>query len=141
MSKLQLQNMLKIRSSAHLVSILAVVVTVFLTPGIFASALASTEPDILTKQIDFPSPVQWKVRDIEVSLIGMAWGPANSPEMISKSREDVHVQKPEFYTDRPYVLALNFRATLPNVVSTSMSGCSGLGRIKNVEGEIERRWS
>jgi hypothetical protein len=105
-----------------------------------SSGLASGAPlsDILEKKLDFPQPVQWKAQGIEISLIGVAWGPANSPEMISKSHEDVHVQKAEFYPDRPYVLGLNFRARVPNVMSTSISAAtSGLGRVKNVEGDIE----
>jgi hypothetical protein len=90
-----------------------------------SSGLASGAPlsDILEKKLDFPQPVQWKAQGIEISLIGVAWGPANSPEMISKSHEDVHVQKAEFYPDRPYVLGLNFRARVPNVISTSISAC------------------
>ncbi len=101
-------------------------------------ATGAPASDIITKKLDFPSPVQWKVGNIEVSLIGVAWGLANSPEMISKGMQDAHVQKPEFYTDRPYVLALNFRAKVPNVLSTSISASSsGLGRIKNVDGDIE----
>jgi hypothetical protein len=123
---------MKFRSSLHLVC-------VFL--GFFVSSgLASGAPvsEILTKKLDFPWPVQWKVGGIEVSLIGVAWGRANSPDMIAKSREDFHVQKPEFYPDRPSVLALNFRAKVPNVVSTSISAASsGLGRVKNVDGDIE----
>jgi hypothetical protein len=93
--------------------------------------------DLLSKKLDFPSPVQWKVQEIEVSMIGVAWGPANSPEMVSRSREDVHIQKPEFYPDRSYVLALNFRARVPNVISSSMSASSGLALVKNVDGDIE----
>jgi hypothetical protein len=93
--------------------------------------------DVLESKLAFPSPVQWKVGDVEVSLISIAWGPADSPEMISKGPEDIHVQKPAFYTDRSYVLALGFRAKLPNVISTSMGASSGLGRIKNVDGDLE----
>jgi hypothetical protein len=93
--------------------------------------------NILEKKFTFPSPVQWKLQDVEISLISMAWGPADSPEMISKGVDDVQVQKPEFYPDRTYVLALGFRARLPNVVSTSMITSSGLARIKNVDGDIE----
>jgi hypothetical protein len=107
---------------------------------VMSSAVASGAPasDTLAKKLDFPSPVQWKVQGIEISLIGVAWGPANSPEMIARSREDIHVQRAEFYPDRPYVLALNFRARVPNAVSTSIMGAaSGLGRIKNVDGDIE----
>jgi hypothetical protein len=121
-----------LRSCVHLVCVLVGIVT--------SSGLASGAPlsDILEKKLDFPQPVQWKVQGIEISLIGVAWGPANSPEMISRSHEDVHVQKAEFYPDRPYVLGLNFRARVPNVMSTSISAAtSGLGLVKNVEGDIE----
>jgi len=110
---------------------------ILLIATVAAIALGTPASDILTKNLDFPPPVQWTVQNIQVSLIGIAWGPANSPEMISKSREDVHVRKPEFYPDRSYVLALDFRAKLPNISSISMSGQSGLVRIKNVDGDIE----
>jgi hypothetical protein len=101
-------------------------------------ATGAPASDIITKKLDFPSPVQWKVGQIEVSLIGIVWGLANSPELISKGQQDIRVQKPEFYPDRPYVLALNFRATVPNVLSASISyASSGLGRVKNVDGDIE----
>ena len=123
---------MKFKSSLHLVCL-------FL--GFFVpSGLASSAPvsDILTKKLDFPSPVQWTVGGIEVSLIGVAWGVADSPEMISKGLQETHVQKPEFYPDRPYVLALNFRAKVQNVVSYRISAASsGLVRVKNVDGEIE----
>ena len=104
-----------------------------------SSGLAQVDaPTILARKIDFPSPVQWRVGGIEVSLIGVAWGPANSPEMIAKSKEDVHTKQPEFYPDRPYVLALNFRAKVANVVSTSISAASsGLARVKNADGDTE----
>jgi hypothetical protein len=101
-------------------------------------AAGTPASDIITKKLDFPSPVQWRAGQIEVSLIGVAWGPANSPEMISKGQQDIHGQRPEFYPDRPYVLALNFRAKVPNVLSASMTyTSSGLGRVKNVDGDIE----
>lgn len=105
-----------------------------------SSGLASGAPasDVLTKKLDFPSPVQWKVGGIEVSLIGVAWGPSSSPEMISKGREDIHVQNPEFYPDRAYVLALNFRAKVQNVVSNPISAASsGLGLVMNADADIE----
>lgn len=101
-------------------------------------AWSADEPKALEKKIEFPSPVQWKINaGIEVSLIGVAWGPANSPDMISRSREDIQVQKPEFYADRPYALALHFRAKLKGGFSTIIAASSGLGRVKNVDGDIE----
>ncbi len=118
-----------------LLQMLGVILLLAASAGLATGAPAS---DIITKKLDFPSPVQWKVGEIEVSLVGVAWGLANSPEMISKGPKDIRAQKPEFYPDRPYVLALNFRARVPNVLSTSISySSSGLGRVKNVDGDIE----
>jgi hypothetical protein len=104
-----------------------------------SSGLAQVDaPTILDRKIDFPSPVQWRAGVIEVSLIGVAWGPANSPEMIAKSKPDARTKEPEFYTDRPYVLALNFRAKVANAVSTPYSAAaSGLARVKNADGDTE----
>jgi hypothetical protein len=106
---------------------------------LFAAVHAHGQPasNILEKTLPFPPPVQWKAGSAEISLIGVAWGPADSPQMISKGREDVHVKKPEFYADRPYVLALGFRAKLPNVASVEMYLPSGLGLIRNAGGDIE----
>jgi hypothetical protein len=119
-------------SAVYFVCVLAGLVTCS------GSASGAPASDILEKKLDFPSPVQWEVQSFEVSLIGVAWGPANSPEMISRSREDFHRQKAEFYPDRPYVLALNFRAKVPTALSSSiLAGSSGLARVKNVDGEVE----
>lgn len=106
---------------------------------LFAASRAHGQPasNVLEKTLAFPSPVQWKAGDTEISLIGVAWGPADSPKMISKGREDIRVKKPEFYADRPYVLALAFRAKLPNVASVEMYLPSGLGLIKNTDGDLE----
>jgi len=106
---------------------------------LFAAAHAHSQPasNVLEKTLAFPPPVQWKAGGAEISLVGVAWGPADSPKMISRGREDIHVKKPEFYADRPYVLALGFRAKLPNVASVEMYLPSGLGLIRNADGDIE----
>jgi len=106
---------------------------------LFAAVQAHGQPasNVLEKTLPFPPPVQWKAGGAEISLIGVAWGPADSSQMISKRREDIHVKKPEFYADRPYVLALGFRAKLPNVASVEMYFPSGLGLIRNTDGDIE----
>jgi len=57
--------------------------------------------------------------------------------MVSRSRDDIHARNPEFYPDRPYVLALQFRAKLASGVSTVMAATSGLVRVKNVDGDVE----
>ena len=46
-----------------------------------------TASNIVEKKFPFPSPLQWKQGKAEISLIALAWGPANSPEMISRGRE------------------------------------------------------
>jgi len=102
-----------------------------------AHAHGQSASNDLEKTLAFPPPVQWKAGGAEISLIGVAWGPADSPKMISKGREDTHVKKPEFYADRTYVLALGFRAKLPNVASVEMYVPSGLGLIRNADGDIE----
>jgi hypothetical protein len=106
---------------------------------LFAAAQSHGQPasNVLEKTLAFPPPVQWKAGSAEISLVGVAGGRADSPKMISKGREDIHVKKPEFYADRPYVLALGFRAKLLNVASVEMYLPSGLGLIRNADGDIE----
>jgi hypothetical protein len=102
-----------------------------------ASAWSAPPLQILEKELSFPAPVQWKAGDVEISLIALAWGPANSPRMIAKGRdvrEDLR-EKPTFFSDRPYVLALRFRAR--TAMLTSMYSSSGLIRIKDIEGDLE----
>lgn len=93
---------------------------------------------ILEEKLAFPPPIQWKVQGIEVSLAALAWGPANSPEMISKGREPIGREKPEFFSDRPYALALCFRAKASEVRDMFLG--SRLTRVKNVEGDLESPW-
>lgn len=100
-------------------------------------ALGMPSSNIIEKKFEFPSPVQWKIDNVEISLISVAWGPANTPEMTSRGIEDVHVKNREFYPDRPYVLALQFEAKLPNVGPVVMIGQSGLVMVKNVDGDLQ----
>jgi hypothetical protein len=95
--------------------------------------------NILEKKFSFPSPVQWSRGDLEISLLALAWGPANSPEMISKGcevRKSLR-EKPGFFADRSYALALHFRARVPEFVSSETYSASGLVLIKDVEGNLE----
>jgi hypothetical protein len=99
--------------------------------------------NILEEKLPSPPPIQWSVGDSEVSLIALAWGPANSPEMISKARELRDQEKPRFLSDRPYVLAIHCRATISGVYvgnGVTVATMSGLARIKNVEGGLEQPW-
>lgn len=91
--------------------------------------------NILEEKLAFPPPIQWRMGEAEFSLIALAWGPANSPGMISKGRELGRGEKPEFFSNRPYALAVCLRATLPRPVHGLR--LSGLVRIKNVDGNIE----
>jgi hypothetical protein len=100
-------------------------------------ARGGSTSNVLERTLAFPTPVQWKVGGAEISLIGLAWGPAISPEMQAKGREKTSSEKPEFLQDRPYVLALRFQAKLPTVVSTEQYSSSGLALVKNVDGEFE----
>ncbi len=112
-----------------------------LFPPFTATTSNAQVPAILEKKVPFPSPVQWKSGGgAEISLIALAWGPANSPEMISKGHEYQTAEKPQFFADRSYALALEFRAKLPGLIATDMFAPSGLVRIKNVEGDLEGPW-
>jgi hypothetical protein len=117
-----------------------VIVPFFLLIGSFC--LGAQQPDnsapvssILEEKLPFPPPVQWRMGEMELSLIGIAWGPANSPDMLAKGREAAAREKPIFPTDRSYALALCLRAAVPHAGNTIR--LSGLVRIKNVSGEIE----
>jgi hypothetical protein len=118
------------------------IVIVLLLLPIGSNCLAVQQPDnnvpvssILEEKLPFPPPIQWRMGEMEVSLIGLAWGPANSPDMLPKGREVAAREKPTFLPDRPYALALCLRATVPHAGNTIR--LSGLVRIKNVSGEIE----
>jgi hypothetical protein len=102
-----------------------------------SDAFCAPASNILKKKLASPSPIQWRVGDIEVSLVDVTWGPADVAGMVSKEAEDIHVREPEFYPDRSYVLALGLLAKLPNVASTQGASQSGLVLIKNVDGEIQ----
>ena len=105
--------------------------------SLVATASNATASNIAEKKFPFPSPIQWKKGKAEISLIGLAWGPANSPDMISRGREKQPREKPGFFSDRSYAIAVGFRAEAPGFVSPSMHMCSGLLRIKNVNGDRE----
>jgi hypothetical protein len=72
-------------------------------------------PRVLEEKFDFPPPIQWKLSDIELSVIGLAWGPADSPEMIAKGRDVPSREKPAFFPDKSYALAVHFRAYRPQL--------------------------
>jgi hypothetical protein len=125
---------------------LRIVIPILSVPLLFTS-FAAQEPrpnqavsNILEEKLPSPPPIQWRVGDIEVSLIAVAWGPANSPEMISKARELRAQEKPKFSSDRPYVLAICCRATYHGNLQPNMYTESGLARIKDVEGGLEYPW-
>ena len=116
-------------------SILCLLLAVAASAGVGWQA---PESNIVEKKFDFPPPVQWRAQgpDIEISLIGVAWGPADSPELIAK-RVDRVGGKPEFYPDRTYALALGFLARFPDAISGGVNLSSGLFRIRNIDGDAE----
>ncbi len=95
-------------------------------------------PGIVEKDLAFPSPVQWVNNFAEISLLHVAWGPANSPEMLSKGRQKAGRQPatadPPY---APYVLALGFRARSKAPVPMSAYLPSGLVRVKDTDGNTE----
>jgi hypothetical protein len=101
----------------------------------------SGPPESSSKIVDtnlaFPSPVQWAADGAEISLMHVAWGPANSPEMLSKGRQKMGREQAAFYPDRPYVLALGFSAKSVAAVPATSYSTSGLVRVKDTDGDIE----
>ena len=124
-----------IRWGRSLACALVLLTAVPLPASLGAQELAANPPPVLEQTFAFPQPLQWRVQNMEVSLIGLAWGPANSPGMISKGRELGVREQAEFLPDRPYALAVCLRAQ----VATPTTGflVSGLVRIKNIEGSLE----
>lgn len=102
-----------------------------------ATCLAAQPSKSLEKSFPFPPPIQWRSSSGEVSVIGVAWGPANSPHMISKGHEERATDEPTFFQDRRYALAIKLRGYLPNTTSNAMIGQSGLVLIRNVSGEFQ----
>src|SRR6202521_1173528 len=92
---------------------------------------------IVEKNLTFPSRVQWPTNGAEISLLHVAWGPANSPEMLSKGRQKMGREQATFYPDRPDVLALGFRAKSVAAIPTTSYSTSGLVRVKDTDGDIE----
>jgi len=109
----------------------------FVNLSFAVAGLAATSPKILQKKFGFPPPVQWRVGYWEVSVVGLAWGPANSPEMISRGHIERATNKPVFFPDRPYALAIKLQGFAPNINSNSMYGGSGLVLIKDVSGNFQ----
>ncbi len=111
------------------------IMIVFLS--IVRAGVAAQPSNILEKSFAFPPPVQWISGNWEVSLIGVAWGPANSPEMISKGHGERFSGKAEFFSDRSYALAIHLQAYATNSSASMMSGSSGLVLIKNVNADLQ----
>jgi hypothetical protein len=109
----------------------------FMTISVQAQSVPpGSSSKIIEKSLTFPSPVQWTTSGAEISLIHVAWGPADSPEMLSKGRQKMAQEQPAFYPDRPYVLALSFRA-VDRFSPRNMYTSSGLVRVKDTDGNIE----
>ena len=89
---------------------------------------------IVETNLPFPSPVQWATNGAEISLMHVARGPANSPEMLSKGRQKMVREQATFYPDRPYLLALGFRAKSMGAISAISYSTSGLVRVEDTDG-------
>ena len=101
------------------------------------SGLPEPSSKIVEKDLTFPSPVQWGTDGAEISLLHVAWGPANSPEMLSKGRQKMVREQATFYPDRPYVLALGFSAKSTAAIPTTSYSTSGVVRVMDTDGDIE----
>jgi len=98
---------------------------------------------IIEKDLASSSPVQWRLnadnRNVGIFLVGVAWGPADAPVLISKASEAQLNQKPDQFSDRPYVIALGFQARMLTPL-LDMRTRSGLVRIKDADGNIDLPW-
>lgn len=103
------------------------------------SAAKQPSPRVLEETFPFPPPIQWKLTKVnpEISVVGIAWGPANSPEMIAKGGEVRGQGAASFLPDRPYALAICLRVVSPKPTQPLTLELSGLVRVKDVEGNIE----
>jgi len=103
----------------------------------------SSASKVIEKALASPSPVQGRLnadnRNVGISLVGVAWGPADAPELISKANEPQVNQKPDQFSDRPYVIALGFQARMLTPL-LDMRTRSGLVRIKDADGNIDLPW-
>ena len=98
---------------------------------------AASPPKILQETFAFPPSIQWKVGDMEVSVIGLALGPVTSPEMLSKAREPIPHENAQFFPDQNDVVAVQLRVTVPRPTQPQTVQSSGLFRIKGMAGNIE----
>ena len=101
------------------------------------SGVTESSPKLVQKNLAPPYPVQWTTEGAEISLIHVAWGPADSPEMQSKGRPAMDQEHPTYDPDRPYVLALRFRARSTFDAPSTRYTSSGLVRVKDVAGNVE----
>jgi hypothetical protein len=115
-----------------------VILSVFICLSCVAACLGAPPPSILKKQFPFPPSVEWKSGQTEISLTEVAWGPADSPEMISEEQLNRFLRaKPAFFPDRTYALALKFRAHTLGLTTSELWGSSGLVLVKDINGNLE----
>ncbi|PYV18091.1 MAG: hypothetical protein DMG21_06015 [Acidobacteria bacterium] len=113
------------------------VVIILLFPVVAPSAEPPSE--VVENKFSFPYPVQWKSGgEAQVSLIAVAWGPASSPELVSKSGEELPSGETKVFPDRPYTLAVEIRAELPGPLQAGLATSSGLVRVGSVGGDFEQ---
>ncbi len=112
-------------------------IVVFVISSFVAPASGVTAAGVQEKKIPFPPPIQWKSGNVEISLVGVAWGPADAPEMISKGRAKLPREEPRFFPDRAYALALQFQAKAPGLPGKELYVGSGIVRVGDVSGELE----
>lgn len=113
------------------------VLILILNVSFIGAGLAATSHKVVEKKFSFPPPVQWRVGQSEVSVVGVAWGPASSLEMISKGHEEPATDKPVFFPDRPYALAVKLRGVSLNPVMNRLVSSSRLLLIKDVNGDYQ----
>jgi len=124
--------------AAPAVALLVIIAAVVQPRTAVAQTSTEAEPKVLEETFSFPPLVQWRIPFVgaDVSVIGVAWGPADSPEMISKGRvSPFGREKPAFFPDRPYALAIHLQLVAARPTNTGT--LSGLVRVKDVEANVE----
>jgi hypothetical protein len=109
--------------------------------SIVAQPQPKSAPKSINKEVSFPSPIEWTVDDhVDISLTGLIFGPADSPDLMSKAREPLLNSKPENLPERPYVIGLGFTAKITGrtgLPTLDMRTFSRLVRVTDVDGNTE----
>ena len=100
----------------------ALTITLAVLAGFGFAALGSSRPTshIREKKFASPWPVEWKAGNTEIPRTAVAWGPANSPEIVSKGKEPG-----KYYRVKPTFLLTNAVPDVPSACLDFNSNFTG----------------